>query len=505
VRAAVVLLFVALLAHWPHLRLDEWRGTEGRRVQIALEMAQSGDFMVPTLAHEATYVKPPLHYWLLAGIDRIFGHGYLAMRLPALLGWWGLAVLAFHLLARSRGTGAGWIAALGVLLSPTMLFVTASAEIDPLFAALTAGSLLCLAIGVAEERPRTVLAAGCLGGLALLDKGPPYFLFAAGAWLCWWRHRSMRHGLCYFVPLLLLPVLYYAPLLLLDVDAERLVHVVKEESVGRATLFTWEHVKETPEYWLRSLLMLLPLGLWCTWEFRGSRDGRMGPADLPARMCTSAVVLSIVVLTFFPARPTRYLEPNVPLFVFAVAAAVAHFQGQQRQLGRFSRSLLRLLGVFGAATLVASPWLSALLPHAPLLALAFALLPWFVHQPRQLVASCFLLPAIVAWTVGLDVADAWRASGRAHCSVAPVLRTELAARGIVDASDLRSFGHFHGGIIVDLGIIPAGDERGAQVPTSRWVLHECDSVPLAPLAGYVERVRLHVPTDTYVLRERKGR
>ena len=37
-RPALTLLLLAFLAFWPQIDLAEWRGTEGRRVQIALEM-----------------------------------------------------------------------------------------------------------------------------------------------------------------------------------------------------------------------------------------------------------------------------------------------------------------------------------------------------------------------------------------------------------------------------------------------------------------------------------
>ena len=115
-RRALLLLIVVLIAHLPQLLFSDWHGTEGRRVQIATEMAVSGNWMVPTLGWEPTYAKPPLHYWMLASVQRLFGDGFLAMRVPTLVGLWLLSVLGLELLRWRFGSAAGWVAALGIVV-----------------------------------------------------------------------------------------------------------------------------------------------------------------------------------------------------------------------------------------------------------------------------------------------------------------------------------------------------------------------------------------------------
>jgi len=342
---ACILLLLTLLACLPQWCLPGWHGTEGRRVQIALEMMQNGDWLVPTLGGQPTWAKPPLHYWLLGSLSQWFGANTWAMRLPSVLGLFAAAWLAMELLRRQFGGRAGWLGALGVLLSPIVLAEWPSAEIDPLFASLTAMSLWCLATGVARERRSLVLWSGVLGGLALLQKGPPYFLFAVGAYLVWWRRRGLRFAIEHFAPLLLLPLAYYVPLWTLRVAPAEMLAVATGESIGRIYEFEWQHVAAIPGFWARAAIVQMPFLLWCFWEWRGARDARMDAADLTLRMCSGAAVLAVVGLTFFPGRATRYLLPNVPLFVFAVAPAVAHFAGQQRELGAFSRRGLQIVGV----------------------------------------------------------------------------------------------------------------------------------------------------------------
>src|SRR5262245_838043 len=159
-RAALLLLFATALALLPHAMLQDWSGTEGRRVQIALEVARHGDWMLPKLFGEQALQKTPLLYWLLAGSARLFGDGYVAMRLPTLLLVWLAALLAFALHRRTFGAGAAWVAALGVVCAPIVVAEFASAEIDPPFACLCAASRWCLCASRGRGRLRQ-LVSGC--------------------------------------------------------------------------------------------------------------------------------------------------------------------------------------------------------------------------------------------------------------------------------------------------------------------------------------------------------
>jgi 4-amino-4-deoxy-L-arabinose transferase-like glycosyltransferase len=512
-RAALLLLLLALVAHWPALSMPEWRGTEGRRVQIALQMSHSGDFMVPVLGDEQSFAKPPLYYWVLAEIDRLThcGASFFAMRLPSVLAMWALAVLAFGLHRRAFGNGAAWMAGLGIVLAPVLLADGCVAEIDPLFTAFTAGSLCALACGVAQERRALVVLAGVLGGLALMTKGPPYFLFALGALLVWWRHRRLRWFWLWAVPLFAVPLCYYLPLLLLRVSPSDIAAVAGEESVGRMKYFTWRHVQETPEYLLRAVLIALPFGVWGLWEFRSTRNARMGPEDLTLRMCSAAAVVSVLVLTLFPARPTRYLLPMVPLVVFAVAPATAHYARQLRPLGKIGGGFVRITGWFGVVSLLAAPFLPMPLPGRTVgLFAAFALLPLLARTPGQLVASCLWMPLVAAWTLLPDRVWLHEYGGTIRTQVGPMLRRELQDFG-ADGPELRTFGHFNSDLLLGTGLLPPGNENAARLPDSRFILHEeRNSAPLPALPDYRPLLRFCLPSgsewqpfDYYVLEERK--
>lgn len=499
---ALLLLLVTLVACWPTWSLPDLDGTEGRRVQIALEMLRSGDWWVPSLGGEPTWAKPPLHYWLLAACHQLFGGSVWSMRLPSVLGAFAVAWLAGELLRRRHDAATGWIGALGVACSPMVVAVWPEAEIDPLFACFTAASLWCLACGVAAEQRRMVFAAGLLGGLAMLQKGPPYLLFAAGAWFVWWQQRRLRGFLWYLLPLLGMPLAYYVPLWLWHVSPAEMLAVANEESVGRVATFEWQHVSAIPPYWLRALAVQLPFGFWIVqgWRQGRGRDGQA--ADVVVRMVLWAVVVAIVVLTFFPGRATRYLQPNVLLGSFALAPAVAAFAAGAGPLSAFAARAMAALGIAGSVALMVLPFVPQAGIGALGLAAVAAVAGAMARTPQQVVLVCLLLPLVAAWTVGLERSTAWLASPRARLPAGALLQQELQRAGVAPA-DLTTMGHFDSPLLLAAGLLPPGDEFARGAWRSRWVLHELGGwPPLAPPPTMAERLRLCLPFKTFVLRER---
>lgn len=500
---ALLLLVLTMVGSWPTWSMPGWDGTEGRRVQIAREMEANGDLLVPTLGREPTWAKPPLHYWLLVAANR-FGSGAQASRLPGVLAAWVAAWLAGELLRRRFGVRAGWLGALGVLASPLVLFEWPTAEIDPVFATLTAGSLWCLASGVASERRAMILVSGVIGGLAVLTKGPPYFVFAAGAWMVWWRHRRGRGFSLHVGPLLLVVLAYYVPLCALRVSVGELLAVAGEESAGRVAFFTWHHVQTIPGFWLQAIAVQLPFVAWCFWEWRGARDARMDANDLVLRMCSGAAVVAVAVLTVFPGRPTRYLLPNVLLFTFAVAPAVAHFAAFADPVPRFARVALRTTGILGAVALCVLPFVPEVRVGALGLAGVAAIGPLVCTTGRLVVVWCLLLPVVASWTVGLDRAMGWEHGPRSRAGVAALFTRELERSG-ARSSDVQTFGHFDSPLLLAIGQLPGGDETGQHPWHARWVLHEVDTFPAVVVpAHYAMRCRIDTPFKSFALSERVG-
>ena len=142
---------------------------EGRYVDIALQMVDSGDWWIPRLhAEEPHLAKPPLTYWLIAASVSLFGRNEWAVRLP-----YGLAFLVTALLvmdiARSLGLHSPrvaalvWATSLGALVGAS--FVSTDAILMTFETAAMAAALRC----------KTTLMWIAFG-LAFLTKGPPGLL-----------------------------------------------------------------------------------------------------------------------------------------------------------------------------------------------------------------------------------------------------------------------------------------------------------------------------------------
>lgn len=512
-RAAVALLLLALLGSAPQLFFSDWRGTEARRVEIAREMVQSGDWMVPTLGHEVTLAKPPLYYWLLAGLQN-FGRDPMLMRLPSVLGFWLLAVVCYFPLRRHYSELSAWIGAAGILIAPTMLYHVPFAEIDPLFAALTGISIVWLAEGAAFKSRWRLIAAGLVGGAAMLIKGPPYLIFFAGSALVWGR-RLRLSGAGWFLPgLLLVPLAYYVPLLLSHVSPDEFFRVASEESVGRVKLFSLESLLGIPKHLVTAVLALMPLGLWTFHEYRGDREMRkadvVGPSETFLRICAGAMISGVFILAIFPARPGRYLLPGVACFIVALGPAIAAYARFGNAPSLVLVPMVRILGILGCLGLICTPWLP--FPYdrgTPFLFLTLAIGPLCVRNRRQVFLYVVVLPLIAAWTLLPDRATRRMTPPRSKTFAAEVLAREVGERGL---GDWTTYGHVPPEIYLVLDRIPRGDERASATPTSDWVLVEDFDVRdqktgrtmnLADLDGYRHRVRVQLHDKVLALQQRQ--
>jgi 4-amino-4-deoxy-L-arabinose transferase-like glycosyltransferase len=197
--AAVASIALTLAVLTPRLGAGPLGGTEAHRALTAHQMLQSHDWfdwLVPQLYGRLYLRKPPLHYWLAAGLEAIYGRGdEFIWRLPSVISTALLAGVLAIASAKWFGWRAGWV---GGLSLPCMVALWAqgrTGEIDSLDTLLTVSALLIMiAIGFGSARRRWSLSvvAGVLLGGALMTKGPAGFIPLAGLviWTAWVRGRS---------------------------------------------------------------------------------------------------------------------------------------------------------------------------------------------------------------------------------------------------------------------------------------------------------------------------
>jgi len=165
-------ILLALTALMPTTML--WDRDEALYARTAVEMLQTGNFIVPHFNGDIFAHKPPLIYWLMAGSMAVFGETEFAARFVSAPATAATAFLLFLIGRRMFGTSAGLWA---MLLYPTSMLIAYLGSTAMLDAALIA--FICLAMWAYVEvvydgtRPKTMAVVfGIAILLSMLTKGP---------------------------------------------------------------------------------------------------------------------------------------------------------------------------------------------------------------------------------------------------------------------------------------------------------------------------------------------
>jgi 4-amino-4-deoxy-L-arabinose transferase-like glycosyltransferase len=157
----------------------------------SISFARMGDWFTVFSGNEPSFRKPPLQYWMIAGLLEAGVGETVALRLPSMLFALGmLGVTAW--LARLLAPALPWAMPLAVGLlgsSPQFWIYANSAMLDVgagLFAALAVATA-----AVAVERPRFWYLVAVIVGVGALQKAPVGLLFVAAGLLALWLVRRV--------------------------------------------------------------------------------------------------------------------------------------------------------------------------------------------------------------------------------------------------------------------------------------------------------------------------
>ena len=208
------LLLIATPVLLLHLSYPLLEPDENRNAQIALEMFQSGDLVVPTRIGQPYLYKPPMLFWLVAASYSLLGVHEWSARLPVALAALVTVGTTFWLGRRLIGRRAAWLGALLLLMTGGFVLAGRFLLIDSVLTACTTIGLVTAYIGATRQDGRAGwwLAAGVACGLGILAKGPVALVIvipplAAAAWLspqevrAGWRDWAILLGTTLFVAL----------------------------------------------------------------------------------------------------------------------------------------------------------------------------------------------------------------------------------------------------------------------------------------------------------------
>src|SRR5207249_239293 len=161
-----LLLFLAAVAlGW---NLDGYRlldPDEGRNAEVAREMAQTNDYLVPHLDGLPYLDKPIVYFAAAAALMELLGPTETAARLPAYAATLATIALLLGFARRRWGSEAGWLAGIAYATTLLPLVYARTAIFDSTLTLCTTAAILWLF----EERPVLAWAAMAAGALT---KGP---------------------------------------------------------------------------------------------------------------------------------------------------------------------------------------------------------------------------------------------------------------------------------------------------------------------------------------------
>jgi 4-amino-4-deoxy-L-arabinose transferase-like glycosyltransferase len=172
---------------------------DAAHAQAAQGMAETGNLISSKIDGIRYIEKPPLPYWVVAGMYKIFGQNTFATHLPNALAMLGLTWFSWLWARRAWGERAGLYAGLGVLTSIGPFLFTRFVIPESIMALLLLIALYALITSLEDNKPLRIYWAWACVALALLTKGliaPVFFAGAAIPYLLltgqWRRWRLLK-------------------------------------------------------------------------------------------------------------------------------------------------------------------------------------------------------------------------------------------------------------------------------------------------------------------------
>jgi 4-amino-4-deoxy-L-arabinose transferase-like glycosyltransferase len=332
------ILALSLAVCFSHLgSFGLWEPDEARYAEIAREMLQSGNLLVPHLNYVAYIEKPPLLYWMTTLSFWIFGVSEFAARLPVALSAIAGILATYFFALRAFGRRHAILA--GVILATTPLYALMAQVLttDMTLTALVTIATFSLYLHW-NEGGRWCWIAYVAMGLAVMTKGPVGAALPILSMLAWLAlNHELRGAIAQFraIPGLLLTILIAAPWFV--AMTIRLPGFADFYFIGEhlRRVFETDYSHSEAFYFYVPVLAvgLLPWSLlvpFLTWR---------AAARNPARSyCLVAATVTVVAFSCASAKLIPYILPAVPPLAVLIADGLASLAWP----GADSRAALRV-------------------------------------------------------------------------------------------------------------------------------------------------------------------
>ena len=168
------LAVVALAVHlggFPLLDADE-----GRNAEVAREMAESNDYVMPRYNGLPYLDKPVVYFAAEAAVMEVTGPTEIAARLPAYLFTIATAAVLFWFARRLWGGAAPYVAAIAFLAMPLTIAFARTVIFDSALMFFCTVALIAFHVAIDTRERRWSVLAWAAMGLAMITKGPVTFV-----------------------------------------------------------------------------------------------------------------------------------------------------------------------------------------------------------------------------------------------------------------------------------------------------------------------------------------
>ncbi|MHB0991568.1 MAG: ArnT family glycosyltransferase [Burkholderiales bacterium] len=393
---AIAYILPGLVGHEP------WKQDENYIFGIVYHMLQSGDWVVPQNAGEPFMEKPPLYYWVAAGLAWL-NRNWLPLPDGARLAsglFTSLTLLFTGLTARHCwGAGTGRYAVIALMASFGLLYESHFMIADvPM---LTGFTIACYGFALSLQRPlRAGLWLGIGTGIGFLAKGlliPGAISVIAillPALFANWRRREYVSTLI-VAGIVCLPALLIWPVALYLRSPRLFYDWFWLNNVGRFLGFSVPQLgaDNSVDFWPRTLpwftFPVLPLALVSLWQQR-----KQLPFNPSLQLGLVAFLTYALIMQFSASARTAYGLPMLTALALLGAPAVLTLP---RRINRYGDYFSRLL----FAPLVVVSWyvwgqmaLRSSIPKWPMLERYF---PMDFHMPLQWLPVMFALSATLIY------------------------------------------------------------------------------------------------------------
>lgn len=307
------------------------RGEETRRARVAIEMLESGDWVVPREQGRLFPDRPPLGNWLIALSMLITGStGAVAVRLPTAVATLATSLLVYGYTRGFLGRNAALVAGLAYATSGQILQLGMLAETEATLTLLVGASLLLWHLGYSRDWSAAItwiLGYGfaALAALAKGPQGPIYFVGAVVLYLGWRRDWRMLFSGSHLLGAAVMVAIVAA----WQVPYSRAVEwklVLQTWGHTSAARFDysqpWPVIRHLLEYPCEIAGCLLPWSVWLAAFARRDFRSSLGAAREAAVFLGLAIVVAFPTCWLAPQARGRYFMPLYPCFAPLVAMVI---------------------------------------------------------------------------------------------------------------------------------------------------------------------------------------